>query len=527
MAPTLSSNSSLLTTTPHSRLTPAGNPRLKVAANKSGSFPPLRLSKPPRAADSSTEGAAAPPDSSANSSPFRFNFGKLPDVTSLIPTPGNPTSSPGLSFGNPRRKDPATVFVAGATGQAGIRISQNLLRQGFNVRAGVPELGSAQELARLAAQYKIISKEESKRLNAVQSSFEDAESIAKAIGNASKVVVTIGPAENGPTSEVSTSDAVQVVQAAELAGVGHVAIIYDGNTSGSSTYNVLDGISSFFNNLFSRSQPLSIPELLQKVIETDVSYTFIKTSLTDDFSPESSYNVVVSGEGSAATNDYKVAKSKIASLVADVFSNTEVAENKVVEVYTNPEATVKSVDELFRTIPEDGRRKAYAEAVEKAKAEEEAIAATERAREAAEATKKLEEEVKKLSKEEARAASLASEAQQKAEAAGASVDAFLNKARDFGAGISWQRLSLQLATSMQNQKSDEDDDEKPKVQLATVRGQAKARSLPPNKAVVKRPSGPTAANRKEDKPKQTEKTAEVRSVFGGLFKQETIYVDDD
>lgn len=152
----------------------------------------------------------------------------------------------------------------------------------------------------------IISKEESKRLNAVESSFGDAESIAKAIGNASKVVVTIGPTENGPNSEVSPSDAVQVVQAAQLAGVGHVAIIYDRSTGGTSTYNVLDGISSFFNNLFSRSQPLSIQEFLQKVIETDISYTFIKTSLTDDFSPESSYNVVVSGEGSAGANDYKV-----------------------------------------------------------------------------------------------------------------------------------------------------------------------------------------------------------------------------
>lgn len=140
----------------------------------------------------------------------------------------------------------------------------------------------------------------------MESAFQDAETIAKAIGNASKVVVTIGPSENGPTTEVTPSDALQVIQAAQLAGVGHVAIVYDGNTAGASTYNVLDGISSFFSNIFSRSQLLSIPELLQKVIETDVSYTFIKTSLTDDFSPESSYNVVVSAEGNGGANDYKV-----------------------------------------------------------------------------------------------------------------------------------------------------------------------------------------------------------------------------
>ncbi|KAJ1422035.1 hypothetical protein SESBI_13364 [Sesbania bispinosa] len=530
MAPTLTSNSSLIpTTTPHSRLTLRRNPRLRVFAKKSGSFPSLGLGKPK---DDSSSEEGSKPEGSSNSNPFRFNFGKIPDVTSLIPVVSNPTS-PGFSLGNPRRKDPSTVFVAGATGQAGIRIAQTLLREGFSVRAGVTELGSAQELARLASQYKIISKEEAKRLNAVQSSFDDADSIAKAIGNASKVVVTIGPTENGPTAEVSALDALQVVQAAQLAGVGHVAVIYDENKAGSSTYNVLDGFSSFFNNLFSRSQPLSIQEFLQKVIETDVKYTFIKTSLTDDFSPESSYNVIVLGEGSTGSNDYKVTKSKIASLVADVFSNTEVAENKVVQVYSDPDAPLRRVDELFSTIPEDGRRKAYAEMLEKAKAEEEARVAAEKAREAAETKKKLEEEVKKLSQQEAQAASLAKEAQEKAEAAGASVESLLNKAKDFGAGFSWDKLSTQIATSIQ--KPDEDEDEKPKVQVATVRGQAKARSLTPNKAVIKQTAAPTptptprstVSKPKVEKPKQAEKPKEVRKVFGGLFKQETIYVDDD
>lgn len=120
------------------------------------------------------------------------------------------------------------------------------------------------------------------------------------------MVVTIGPAENGPTTEVTTLDALQIIQGAQLAGVGHVAIIYDGNNIATSTNNVLDGISSFFNNIFSRSPPLTIKEFLEKVVETDVSYTLIKTSLTEDFSPESSYNLVMSVEGSTGANDYKV-----------------------------------------------------------------------------------------------------------------------------------------------------------------------------------------------------------------------------
>ncbi|CAB4282400.1 unnamed protein product [Prunus armeniaca] len=522
MAATLSSNSFLLTSTSNSRATTTlKNPRLCVLAKRAGPLSAFRFGKSGGDGSSSDEGQA---DDSTNSSSFRFDFGKIPDVKSLIPVVSRP--SLGLSFGNPRTKDPRTVFVAGATGQAGVRIAQTLLREGFSVRAGVPELGAAQELARVASKYKIISNEESKRINAVESVFQDAEAIAKAIGNASKVVVTIGPNENGPTTEVTPLDALQVIQAAQLAGVGHVAIIYDRNTSGVATYNVLDGLSSFFNNLISGSQPLTVAEFLQKVIETGVSYTFIKTSLTEDFSPESSYNVVVSAEGSGGANDYKVAKAQIANLVADVFLNTSVAENKVVEVYTDPSAPSKPVDQLFSTIPEDGRRKAYAESIAKAKAEEEAIIAAERAREAAEVTKKLEEEVKKLTEQEARATTLAEDAQVKAEAAGGTIDSLFNKAKDIGSGLSWDKFSSQLADTVQKST------EIPKVQIATVRGQAKARTLPRQKAVAKQVTTPKLASLKpkeqpKPKAKQTDENKEVRKVFGGLFTQETVYVDDD
>ncbi|GMH12736.1 hypothetical protein Nepgr_014577 [Nepenthes gracilis] len=522
MAKSLASNSFVLTTTTHSTRLTFKNPRLTVVAKRSGPFPPLRRGKQAGGDDSTREESGG--ESSSSNFFGLFNFGKLSEANSFIPVASSP---PALL--SSRRKDPGTVFVAGATGQVGARIAQTLLREGFKVRAGVPELDSAQELARFAAKYKIISNEESKRLNAVESTFQDAESIAKAIGNASKVVVTIGPLENGATAEVTTSDALQVVEAAQLAGVGHVAIIYDESVVAASTYNVLDGISSFFSNLFSKSQPLTLPEFLQKVVETDVRYTLVKTRLTDDFLPESSYNVVVAAEGNGGANDYKVSKSRMALLVAGLFSNTAVAENKVVEVYTDPSAPSRPVHELFSAIPEDGRRKAYAEALAKAKAEEEAIKASEMAREAAEAAKKLKEEVKKLSEEEARATSLAEEAKQKAEVAGTSVENVLNKAKDFGSGISWEKLSSQLATAVQKPIIDP-----PKVQIATARGQAKARTLPAQKATVRQLSSNPLPMRKRanEEPKvkgnkQAESKPEMRNIFGGLFKQETIYVDDD
>ncbi|KAL5991779.1 hypothetical protein ACLOJK_012690 [Asimina triloba] len=526
MAPTLTSNSFLLTTAPPSRLSlrsPRTAQQQPILAKLN-----FRIGKQDPGGSS---GQTQSGESGKSKKPFFFDvdLSKIPDLKSVVPAVPQPSTA--LSFGGIRRKDPRTVFVAWATGQAGVRITQKLLRQGFAVRAGVPQLDAAQELARLAASYKIISSDESRRLNAVESTFEDPESIAKAIGNASKVVVTIGPSESGPKSEVTTLDALQVIQAAQLAGVGHVAIIYDqGPGSVGSNYNVLDGITSFFSNIFSRPQPLTLLELLDKLVATDVRYTLIKASLTDEYSTEYSDNVVVTAEGATMDNEYKVSKSQIASLVADVFANTSIAEDKVVKVSTNPSTPSKPVDELFSAIPEDGRRKAYAEALAKAKAEEEALTTSKKAEEAA---KKLEEGAKKLQEQDAEATSLAEEARVRAVAVGSSLDDFVGKAKDLSSSFSWEKLGSQISTAI-SQPDDGEEEEKPKFQIATVRGQAKARTLTAKKAVVKQPPRPKPRSKPaEPKPKPKPKTAaaepkpEVRKVFGGLFKQETIYVDDD
>ncbi|KAL8154077.1 hypothetical protein V2J09_011837 [Rumex salicifolius] len=480
-------NSFLVATSPPSKPKSLKSRRFVVLSKNAGLFSAFR---------SSSSSSPSDDGPSPSSKPFQINFGKLPDLKSLVPVV---RGSPGGGAGVARRKDAGTVYVAGANGQVGVRIVQALLRQGFKVRAGVSDLSAAQELARFAALYKVISKEEAKSLNAVQSTFDDAESIAKSIGNASKVVVTIGPTENGPEAEVTTLDALQVVEAAQLAGVGHVAVIYDESASNSSsTYNVLDGITSFFNNLFAKSQPLTVQEFLQKVVETDVRYTFIKTKLADDFMPESSYNVVVAAEGGGGENDYKVSKSRMATIVADVFSNTSVAENK------------------------DGRRQVYAEEIAKAKAEEKAAKEEESAKEAAKAAKKLSE--KQLQQQAMASSSSTSEEEAEEEANKASVESLINKAKGFGAGISWDKLSSQLSTAVQKSSVNV---EIPKVQVATIRGQAKARNLTAQKAVTKQttPRKPVMTKKAKEEAKVEEKK-EVRNILGGLFKQETIYMDE-
>lgn len=168
----------------------------------------------------------------------------------------------------------------------------------------------------------------------------------------------------------------------------------------------------------------------------------------------------------------------------------------------------------YSAIPEDGRRKAYQESVAKAKAEEEALIASQKARDTENAAKKLQEASKSNSRPGI------TEKEQKE--VGPDVAAVLeNGLKDFTGKFSWDKLSTQLATAVAQKSEEQEKEEKPKAQIATIRGLAKARKLPPQKAVVKQ-----APQRLKTKPKQPEKKPDVKKVFG-IFKQETIYVDDD
>ncbi|KAI7747742.1 hypothetical protein M8C21_008305 [Ambrosia artemisiifolia] len=90
-----------------------------------------------------------------------------------------------------------------------------------------------------------------------------------------------------------------------------------------------------------------------------------------------------------------------------------------------------------------------------------------------------------------------------------------------GLALSWGKLSSGFASAVKNNSI-----ELPKVQLATVRGQAEARTLTPKLTVVKKPAAAKKAPPPAQQSRTKESTAEVRKIFGGVFQQETIYVDD-
>lgn len=200
---------------------------------------------------------------------------------------------------------------------------------------------------------------------------------------------------------------------------------------------------------------------------------------------------------------FKVSKTQVASVVAEVFANTSISENKTIEVAASPSAPSLPVYELLSAIPTDGRKEAFAEAQEKAKAEEEARMAVENTRREKELADQLEAEAKKLAEKEAEATELA--AQVKAGAANASFDFFASKAKAFGVDIFGENRETQIIASSNSQPG-----KNLETPVVTVKGEEKYATLQPKKgsnSVFKLPP--------------------INKIMGGLFNKETIYVDDD
>lgn len=166
---------------------------------------------------------------------------------------------------------------------------------------------------------------------------------------------------------------------------------------------------------------------------------------------------------------------------------------------------------LYRAIPEDRRRTEYLEAAAKAQAEEETLASERANKKAEAAASKSEADTKTTPSEEAAATPSAVNGAQ------ASLENLLSRAKVISADFSWEKFSTQFA-DVTTPLTSSLEKEPNKAQIATVRGQEKAKKLAPRIAVVK----PAAQKAKQPDPKP-----EVRALFGGLFKQETVYVDDD
>ncbi|GBG77158.1 hypothetical protein CBR_g23485 [Chara braunii] len=93
------------------------------------------------------------------------------------------------------QRDDGLVFVAGATGRVGVRLVRVLLKLGFRVRAGVRSKDKALPLLQAARTYNLITADQERLLEIVEFDLDNVETLPLAVGNAGKVVCTVGAAE--------------------------------------------------------------------------------------------------------------------------------------------------------------------------------------------------------------------------------------------------------------------------------------------------------------------------------------------
>ncbi|CAI5460062.1 unnamed protein product [Closterium sp. Yama58-4] len=362
----------------------------------------------------------------------------------------------GLIRGRPA--DRKTVFVAGATGLTGARVVVELLSAGLSVRAGVEDLSDAQQLAELAAKYKVITGEEAKRLNFVEYSASDSEFTAKSIANAGTVVVTLGAGENGPSGNLEIDEALSLARAAILANAPAFVLVSDfaaapagvavkdKKSGGGGGGGLIAAILNFFRSLAGKKgESASYSAVLTELVEADsLEYTVLRVGKFEADSSAYRTNLVVGEEGSIAAGS--LARVQVAQVIAAIAANPGLAANKVVDLVASADAEAADIAELLAEVPEDPRRAKKKEAAERAAAEEqekqlrllasaEAEAAAEEARRAAESAAALEAQAKALAAEEARAAAAAAKAAARAQAASTAVSSIESNLKEAGASI--------------------------------------------------------------------------------------------
>lgn len=124
------------------------------------------------------------------SKPIRFN---LQASATIGLQPAETTTKDGEKDGN-------IIFVAGATGKVGSRTVRELLKLGFNVRAGVRSIQRAETLVNSVKQMKLDEalsdgSQPIEKLQLVECDLEKPEQIKAALGNASIVICCIGASE--------------------------------------------------------------------------------------------------------------------------------------------------------------------------------------------------------------------------------------------------------------------------------------------------------------------------------------------
>ena len=216
------------------------------------------------------------------------------------------------------------VFVAGATGQTGKRIVQELVRRGISVRALVRNLEKGQETLPPAAEL-------------VVGDVLKLESLSEAIGDSTVVICATGASPSfdltGPY-QVDYQGTKNLVTVSKSKGIEHFVLV-----SSLCVSKLLHPLNLFWLILVWKKQAE------EYIIKSGLSYTIVrpgglKNEDNSDFLVMSSADTLFEGS---------IPRTKVAKVCVEALFQPE-AKNKIVEIVAKPEAPQSSLDDLFATV---------------------------------------------------------------------------------------------------------------------------------------------------------------------------------
>ncbi|GBF98458.1 hypothetical protein Rsub_11103 [Raphidocelis subcapitata] len=228
---------------------------------------------------------------------------------------------------------PAKVFVAGATGQTGRRVVQQLRAAGIQVRAGVRDTRKAQSLG--------FAFDQGIELVACDVVKQSADELAAAIGDATAVICCTGytglnPAGFGQVDETGTEN---LVDAAKRAGVGQVVLLTSLLTNAPGVGQA-DNPNYKFLNLFGGvlDHKLAGERYLRG---SGLGWTIVRPGGLASAAPEEVGNLIVSGEDTLFGLDTDPGRQISRDTVAEVLVAAlldPAARGRVVEIVASPSA---------------------------------------------------------------------------------------------------------------------------------------------------------------------------------------------
>nr|XP_023918868.1 protein TIC 62, chloroplastic-like [Quercus suber] len=251
-------------------------------------------------------------------------------------------------------KDENLVFVAGATGRVGSRTVRELLKLGFQVRAGVRSAQRAETLVQSVKQMKLNVENASEgtqsveKLALVECDLEKQDQIGPALGNASVVICCIGASEKevfditGPY-RIDYLAAKNLIDAATVAKVKHFVLL---TSLGTNKVGFPAAILNLFWGVLIWKRKAE-----EALLASGLPYTIVRPGgmerPTDAY--KETHNITLSQDDTLFGG--QVSNLQVAELMAVMAKNRSLSYCKVVEVIAETTAPLTPMEELLAKIP--------------------------------------------------------------------------------------------------------------------------------------------------------------------------------